>query len=42
MQRNSYDVVLMDVNMPDVDGIEATKVVEEIHLYFCIWSSLTA
>ncbi len=27
LERRSYDMVLMDVNMPEMDGVEATKII---------------
>lgn len=31
IEQNDYDVVLMDINMPNVNGIEATKNVRKIN-----------
>lgn len=31
LENNSIDVIFMDVNMPDVSGIEATKKVKELY-----------
>ncbi|MDD5473921.1 MAG: response regulator [Candidatus Methanoperedens sp.] len=32
-EKEIYDLILMDVKMPDMDGIEATKVIKKNHAH---------
>lgn len=42
MQKNDYDLILMDINMPIMDGIEATKKIRENHIQKIPIIALTA
>ncbi len=40
-RKNKYDLCLMDIEMPEMNGIEATKIIRKITAYFPIMA-LTA